>query len=77
MTKGKGKKKKIVAGDKWEVNASVPILKLLKSNDRVLLFHMSFKTIQEFETNRIITQFCVGCMSLYFSNQDKTFREQV
>ena len=46
-TQGKGQYKKIIAGDKLKVNASVTLLKLLKANDRVPLFNMSIKKIKE------------------------------
>ena len=38
---------------------------------------MVLKTIKHVETENIIPQFHVGYMSMSFSKQNKTFREQV
>ena len=54
MTKGKGNNKKIVAGDKCKVNASVPLLNFLKENGCDPLLHMSHKKIKTVETDKII-----------------------
>ena len=77
ITKGKGQNKNIVAGDKWKVNASVPLLKILKENDRVPFLHMSHKTIEEVETDKIIPQFHVVYVYSPFLKQNKTYREKV
>ena len=52
--------KKIVGGYKLKVIISVPLLRLLKENNRVTLLHMSRKTIKEIEADKIILQFYVG-----------------
>ena len=77
MTKGKGKNKSIFIGDKFRVDASVPLLKLLKENYRVSLLHMSINKMKEVEIDKIIPQSYVGYMYFPFSKQSKTFREQV
>ena len=47
MTKGKGKNKSIFIGDKFRVDASVPLLKLFKSKDRVPMLYMSCNKIKD------------------------------
>ena len=76
MTKEKDKQKNIETGDKWRIDASVTLLKLLKANDRVPLLHMIHKNIKDAKTHNMITQFHVGYMSIPYSKQNKTFREQ-
>ena len=74
MTEEKVKYKKIGAGDKRQINGSVPLLNLLKANFRVPLFHVSIKTITHVETYKTVAQFHVGYMYILFSKQNKTFR---
>ena len=57
MTKEKGKSKNIVTGDKFKVDASVPLLKSFKSNDRVSLLYMICKYTKEVETLKKILNF--------------------
>ena len=77
MTKGKVKNKNIFDGDKWKVNASFPLLRLLKEGNRFPLLHMSCKTIKEVETYKIIHQFYVGYMSSPLLKQNKIFIENI
>ena len=54
MTEGKENNNKIVARDKCKVNASFPLLKLLKANGCDPLLHMNHKKIKAVETDNII-----------------------
>ena len=63
---GEVKYKKIGTGEKYKVYASVPLLKILKENDCVPLLHMSLNNIKDVETDKMVTQFHVGYMSIPF-----------
>ena len=54
MTKDKYKYNKIDTRYKWKMNASFPLLKLFKANYHVTVFNMSFKTIKNVETYKMI-----------------------
>ena len=69
MDKEKNKDKNIDARHKWKVNVSVSLLKLLKSNDCVRLFHTIWNTIKNVETDKMILQFYVGYMSMSFKGK--------
>ena len=66
ITKEKEKYKRIDKGNKWKVNALVPLLNLLEANHRFPLFHQSRKTIKHVETENKIPQFYVKYMSMSF-----------
>ena len=76
-TKEKDTDRNIETRDKYKVDFSFPILKLLKENDRAPLLHISRKNIKYVETDKMIHQFHVGYMSMLFSKQNKTFREKI
>ena len=61
---GTRKNNNIDAGDKWKVNESVTILKLLKEKYLLTILHMVSKTISHAETDMIFPQFHVGYMSM-------------
>ena len=64
MIKEKGKDKNIITWVKWNGCASVTILKLLRENDCVPLLHMIRKNIIYFDTDKMVTQFIVGYISM-------------
>ena len=66
ITKEKERDKNIETGEKWKLYASVNLPKLLIANDSVQLLHMIQKKIKYVNTDKIITQFHVGYMSIIF-----------